>query len=176
MTTMAELAWRERSSSPVPNDAPPAVAHWRLTRRCALTPRQLLLSYVAVVVLSSVAGVLFGSRGFWMIPLYCLFQIVLAGAMYLCYTIHAVDGERITLGSDGQLVIEVTRGLRTRRYVMNGAWSRLEQGGPGQDHLWLCCRRTRVEVGTQLRPRERRRIGRELRRSLRAWQFAGVQP
>jgi uncharacterized membrane protein len=144
--------------------------HWRLVRRCALTPDQLILSYAVVVVVSASTAILFSWHGIWVVAAFCLLQILLAGAMYLSYLIHAIDGERITLGNNGELAIEVVNGLRSQRYVLNCAWSRLERAGRNRDRLWLCCSRTRIEVATQLRPGEKRRIERELRQALAAWQ------
>lgn len=162
---MAERTW------PLPGQPThiAGLAHWRLVRRCALTPGQLLLSYAAVLAVSGLTAMLFGWRGVWMVPLFCLLQAVLAGAMYLNYFIHAIDGEQITLRRGGTLAIEVVCGLRTRRYVLNPAWSRVERGGRFRDRLWLCCSQDRVEVGTQLRPGEKRRFERELKQALAAW-------
>ena len=141
-------------------------AHWQLTRRCALTPRQMLLSFCVIAVASALTAGLFAWHGVWLVPFWCLLEVILAGAMYLLYMIHAIDGEQITLDAQGRLAIDVVRGTRTRHYEMNPCWSRLERGGPHRDRLWLCCRRLRVEVATQLPVRERRRIESELRRAL----------
>ena len=139
---------------------------WRLTRRCALAPDQLLLSYAALAVFSAAIALPFGWHGLWLIPLWCLLEISAAGAMYLFYMAHATDGEQITLDADGPLAIEVMRGLRVRHYRMNPAWAHLERGGADRERLWLCCGLLRVEVATQLPGKERRRVERELRRAL----------
>lgn len=141
-------------------------AHWRLKRRSALTPGQLLLSYAALVVFSAAIALPFGWHGLWLIPLWCLLEITVAGAMYLFYMVHAADGEQISFGPDGNLAIEVVRGLDIRHYRMNPAWAHLERGGADKERLWLCCSPLRIEVATQLAPREKHRVERELKQAL----------
>lgn len=139
---------------------------WRLKRRCALTPRQLLLSYAALVAFSITVALPFGWHGAWMIPLWCLLEITVAGALYLFYMVHAADGEQISFSPDGHLAIEVVRGLKTSHHRMNPAWARLERGGARKERLWLCCSPQRVEVATQLGTGEKRRVERELKQAL----------
>ena len=146
---------------------------WQLQRRCALTPRQLLLSYAALVAFSTAIATLFAGLGLWLIPMWCLLEVTVAGALYLFYMVHAADGERISFSPDGQLSIEVVRGLDTRHYRMNPAWARLERGGARKERLWLCCSPQRVEVATQLASGQKRRVERELKQALAARQ-AGV--
>lgn len=139
---------------------------WRLTRRRALAPNKLLLSYAVLATLSAAAALPFAWLGLWLIPLWCLLEITVAGALYLLYMIHAMDGEQITFSPDGLLAIEVVRGLNTRHYCMNPAWARLERGGARKERLWLCCSPLRIEVATQLAASDRNRVERELKRAL----------
>ncbi|MDB5745030.1 MAG: putative transrane protein [Polaromonas sp.] len=143
---------------------------WRLKRRCALRPGQLVLSYGVLVVFSMAIALPFGWQGLWLIPLWCLLEITVAGALYFFYMLHASDGEHIAFTPDGNLAIEVVRGLDTRHYRMNPAWAHLERSGRNKERLWLCCSPLRVEVATQLAPRERPRIERELKHALAARQ------
>ena len=145
------------------DDDPP---RWRLKRRCALTPRQMLLSFAALAVFSAAVALPFGLHGVWMIPLWCLVEITIAGTLYLFYMVHAADGEQISFSPEGQLAIEVVRGLNTRHYCMNTAWARLERDGARNDRLWLCCSPLRIEVATQLGVKEKRRVERELKLAL----------
>ena len=141
---------------------------WRLQRRCALTPGQLLRGYGALAAFSAAIALPFGWHGLWLIPLCSLLEISVAGALFALYMLHAADGEQISFGPEGLLAIEVVRGLDTRHYRMNPAWAHLERGGPRQDRLWLCCSPLRVEVATQLAPQHKRRVERELRQALAA--------
>ena len=141
----------------------PTPSRWRLVRRCAVTPAQLLLGYAVVVVLCSATSLLFGWHGLWPVPLFCLVVVLLAGAMFLTYMTHATDGEEVTLTPEGEITVDVTQGLKTQRYRLQANWLRGERY---KERLWLCCGRVRVEVGTQLRPAERRRFENELRLAL----------
>ena len=148
---------------------------WQMKRRCALSPGQLLLSYGALVLFSVTIALYFIWHGVWMISLWCLLEVTVAGAMYLFYMVHAADGERVSFSPDGSLAIEVVRGLTTRRYSMNPAWARLERTGAHRQRLWLCCSPLRIEVATQLRLAESRRIERELKRALATRRSQGLQ-
>ena len=149
-----------------PADASQDAPRWQLKRRCALTPRQLLLSYGALVAFSVTIALFFSWHGVWMISLWCLLEITVAGGLYLFYMVHAADGEQISFGPDGHLAIEVVRGMNTAHYRMNAAWAHLERGGDRKERLWLCCSPQRVEVATQLAAVQKRRVERELKQAL----------
>lgn len=157
------------AASPV--EDPP---RWRLKRRCALAPGQLLQAYAALAVFSVAIALPFGWHGLWLIPLWSLLEITVAGALFGVYMLHAADGEQISFSPEGQLAIEVVCGLDTRHYRMNPAWAHLERGGPRKDRLWLCCSPLRVEVATQLGASEKRRVERELKQALAARQACGA--
>lgn len=145
---------------------------WQLSRPCALTPRQLLTSYAVLVVASSLVALVCSLQGWWIVAVYCALEMVLAGALYLLYMVHAVDGERITLAPGGLLTVELARALRQRRVEMNPAWTRLERqrSRSQRDTLWLCSSQSRMEVASQLGPLPKQRLERELRRALAARQ------
>ena len=151
-----------------PHEPATSALCWQLTRPCALTPRQLLTSYAVLVVASSLVALVCSLQGWWIVAVYCALEMLLAGALYLLYLVHAVDGERITLAPGGLLTVELARGLRLRRVEMNPAWTRLERqrNHDQRDTLWLCCSQTRIEVASQLDPLPKQRLERELRRAL----------
>lgn len=161
------------ADSPPATDAGVDPPRWHLKRRCALTPRQMLLSFAALAMFSAAVALPFGLHGVWMIPLWCLLEITVAGTLYLFYMMHAADGEQISFNPEGQLAIEVVRGLNIRHYSMNPAWARLERGGARKDRLWLCCSPLRIEVGSQVGASEKRRVERELKLAL-AEKRAGI--
>ncbi|MDB5889523.1 MAG: putative transrane protein [Polaromonas sp.] len=155
------------SGPAVPGNAPAdpterLVVCWRMVRRCSLTPRQMLISFSAIVALYGLISGVSGWYGYWAIALCCVLQLLLIAMMYLHHLVHAVDGELVRLFPEGQVVIHVTRGFHTLQHVMPVTWIRVERGGPGT--LWLCCKQLRVEVGTRLRPSERLQVERELKR------------
>ena len=167
----ADAAQQMPADQAVPLEPATGALCWQLTRPCALTPRQLLTSYAVLVVASSLVALVCSLQGWWIVAVYCALEMVLAGALYLLYMVHAVDGERITLAPGGLLTVELARGLRQRRVEMNPAWTRLERQRHGQrDRLWLCSNQSRIEVASQLGPLPKQRLERELRRALTARQ------
>ncbi|MDB5937645.1 MAG: putative transrane protein [Polaromonas sp.] len=154
--------------TPCPSTAREEAPSWRLQRRCALTPRQFLISYGVLAVFSLAVALPFGWQGLWWIPLWCLLEISVAGGLYLFYMLHAADGEQISFSPEGHLAIEVVRGMNTSHYRMNPAWAHLERGGASKERLWLCCSPQRVEVATQLASDQKRRVERELKQALAA--------
>ncbi len=150
---------------------------WQLTRPCVLTPRQLLASYAVLVAVSALVALACSLLGWWIVAVYCALELLAAGVLYLIYMAHAVDGERITLTTEGLLTVEFTCGLSQRRVVMNPAWTHLERCRDGRrETLWLCCSPTRIEVASQIGPLHKQRVERELRRALAARQHGQAQP
>lgn len=145
---------------------------WQLHRPCALTPRQCLASYAVLLAMSSLVALVASLQGWWIVAMYCTLEMLGAGALYLLYMVHAVDGERITLESGGLLTVDLARGLRQRHVVMNPAWTRLERcrSRNQRETLWLCCSQTRIEVASQCGPLHKQRLERELRQALAAWE------
>lgn len=145
---------------------------WQLHRPCALTPRQCLASYAVLLTMSSLVALVAGLQGWWIVAVYCALEMLCAGALYLLYMVHAVDGERITLAPGEMLTIDLARGLRQRHVVMNPAWTRLERSRSGdqRETLWLCCSQMRIEVASQCGPLHKQRLERELRQALAAWE------
>ena len=167
-----DAALQRPAGQAAPHEPATSALCWQLTRPCALTPRQLLTSYIVLVVASSLVALVCSLQGWWIVAVYCALEMMLAGALYLLYMVHAVDGERITLAPGGLLTVELARGLRQRRVETNPAWTRLEhqRSRDQRDTLWLCCSQTRIEVASQLGPLHKQRLERELRRALAARQ------
>lgn len=170
---MQDAAARQMPADPAAPLEPAAETQcWQLNRPCALTPRQLLVSYALLLAFSSLVALLAILQGWWIVAVYCALEMLAAGALYLLYMVHAVDGERITLAPGGLLTVDLARGLRQRRVVMNSAWTRLERSRSRdqRETLWLCSSQTRIEVASQFGPLHKQRLERELRQALAACQ------
>ena len=156
----------------VPLEPATAAQCWQLHRPCVLTPRQFLASYAVLLAISAVVALVASLQGWWIVAVYCALEMLGAGALYLLYMVHAVDGERITLAPGEMLTVDLAHGLRQRHVVMNPAWTRLERcRSRGQrETLWLCCSQMRIEVASQLGPLHKQRLERELRQALAAWE------
>ena len=167
-----DTAWQMPAGQVTPLEPTAGTLCWQLIRPCVLTPRQLLASYVVLVAVSSLVALVATLLGWWIVAVYWALEMVLAGALYLLYMLHAVDGERITLAPGGLLTVDLTHGLRRRHVEMNPDWTRLEhqRSRDQRDTLWLCCRQSRIEVASQIGPLYKQRLERELRRALAARQ------
>lgn len=153
-----------------PDDVRPSagrgpVQQWTLSKNCSFTPRQMMLFYASLTVLSFAIAVFFALRGLWLVlPFTVLDNLVLATAL-LYYSRHALDRECVILQGD-RLHVDVCRGQARTRYSFNAHWTRLEWSGRRSDTLWLCHGTQRVRVGTFIPPVRRRRFARELRSAL----------
>lgn len=143
---------------------------WMLSRNCALTPRQVGTFYLSLVVTSVVIATVFVIQGVWMVLPFSLIEMLAVGAALLVYARHAVDCERVSLGSDA-LTIEAIDG-NTRSVIRvdpHAARVVVESTGRGaQDVVFVVVRNERIAVGRFVCERERRRFARELRLALRS--------
>lgn len=149
-------------------DAAPAgvTLSWQLRKNCSFTPRQVMLFYGSLTVVSFAIALFFALRGLWLVlPFTVLDNVVLAIAL-LYYARHALDRECVSLQGD-RLRVDVCRAQRVTSYCFNADWARLEWSGRRNEVLWLCHGDQRVRVGTFLAPPRRRRFARELRHALR---------
>lgn len=168
----------DAAARPMPADLaallPPVTAAqcWQLHRTCVLTPRQFLASYAVLLAISAVVALVASLQGWWIVAVYCALEMLGAGALWLLYMVHAVDGERITLAPGEMLTVDLAHGLHQRHVVMNPAWTRLERcrSRNQRETLWLCCSQTRIEVASQCGLLQKQRLERELRQALAAWE------
>ena len=141
---------------------------WMLSRNCALTPRQVGAFYLSLVVASVGIATVFLCRGAWMVLPFSLIERVAVGAALLVYARHAVDCERVSLGSDA-LVIESIEGDKrsVTRFDPHAARVVMESRPRGARGVVLVVARgERIVVGRFVCERERRRFARELRLAL----------
>ncbi len=137
---------------------------WLLRKNCSVSPRQVLVLYVSLTLLSFGFAAFFAWRGAWMIWPFALVENAALAAALLFYGRHALDRECVTLEGDVVHVC-VMRAQRTTHHRFNANWVRLDWRG---DVLWLCQGHEGVPVGTFLTPGRRRRLAAELRRALRS--------
>jgi uncharacterized membrane protein len=62
---------------------------WQMRKNCALTPRQLLNFYLALVFLSLVVATGFFLAGIWMISIFTALEISAVTIGFLIYSRHA---------------------------------------------------------------------------------------
>ena len=143
---------------------------WTLSRNCALTPRQVGAFYLSLVVASVVIATIFLIRGAWMVLPFSLIEMVAVGAALLIYARHAVDGERVSLGSDALVIESVDGDKRTVKRVDPRVARVVVEARPRSTRgmVLVVARGERIAVGRFVCEHERDRFARELRVALSA--------
>jgi len=144
---------------------------WLLKRNCAMAPRQLLVFYVSLCVLSLTIAALFWARGATLVLPFAWFEMALVGAALLVYARHAADSDSIHL-QPGRLTVERACGHRVERIEFVPAWVRVEPAHGDRSLIELSGQGQRISVGRFVRPELRRQLADELRWALRRWQAA----
>ena len=139
---------------------------WFLRRNCSVTPRQLVLIYLSLCVLSLAIGVLFWVKGATLVLPIAWIELVAVGVAFLVYARHASDGETIRL-TEGQLVIEQENGGRLSRSEFRREWVRVEPGEADSSFIALSEQGRTVHIGRFVRPELRPVLAREIRMALR---------
>jgi uncharacterized membrane protein len=139
---------------------------WFLRRNCSVTPRQLVLIYLSLCVVSLAIGGLFWFKGATLVLPIAWIELVAVGVAFLVYARHASDGETIRL-SDGQLVVEQENGGKLRRSEFRREWVRVEPGAADSSLIALSGHGRTVHIGRFVRPELRPVLAREIRMALR---------
>ena len=105
-------------------DASPqgAVVLWRLKRHSWLSPAQLGWFYMSLCLACLGVAALLWSQSASAVMTVALLAV---GAVFVAYSRHAADAEKIVLHG-GQLVIELETAGRTQRAAFNRQWVRVE--------------------------------------------------
>ena len=139
---------------------------WFLRRNCSVSPRQLVLIYLSLCVVSLAIGGLFWVKGATLVLPLAWIELMAVGLAFLVYARHAGDGETIRL-SDGQLVVEQESGGTLRRSEFRREWVRVEPGAADNSLIALSGQGRTVHIGRFVRPGLLRRLAREIRMALR---------
>jgi uncharacterized membrane protein len=139
---------------------------WRLRRNCSIAPRQLLVVYLSLVMISLSIAAMFWWQGVpWVLP-FASAELLALGLAMLVYARHATDGESIRLG-DGRLTVEQSVGSRTRKVEFAPHGVRIEPEQGDCSLVELSGQGRRVVVGRHVRPELRHQLVAELRWALR---------
>lgn len=140
---------------------------WILRRNCSLSPRQLLLFYLALCLFS--LGI---ASGFWwlgatLVMPFAWLEILVLGLALFIYARHARDGETIIVQGP-VLVVERDHGGATERTEFSRDWVRVEPSAEDGSLIEVSGQGRKVVVGRHLRPELRPALAQEIRRALRA--------
>lgn len=139
---------------------------WFLRRNCSVAPRQLVLIYLSMCLVSLAIGGLFWVKGATLVLPIAWIELMAVGLAFLVYARHASDGETIRL-SDGQLVVEQENGGTLSRSEFRREWVRVEPGVADNSLIALSGQGRTVHIGRFVRPELRPVLAREIRMALR---------
>lgn len=123
---------------------------WQMRRNCALTPKQLLQFYIALVCLSFVVAVGFLLAGVWVIPIFTIVEISAVTVGFLIYCRHALDSETIEI--DGKrLIVKKFIGYKEKVYEFNTQWAKIETPLDDAKTFFISQSNLRVEIGQFIR-------------------------
>ena len=126
---------------------------WRMRRNCALTPKQLLQFYIALVCLSFAVAIGFLLAGVWIIPIFTIVEICAVTIGFLIYCRHALDSETIEI-IDKRLIVRKFIGYKEKVYEFNAQWVRIESPLEDSKTFSICQSDLCVEIGQFIRQDE----------------------
>ncbi len=139
---------------------------WLLKRNCSVTPRQMMMFYASLSLLSLGIALLFWTQGATLVMPFAWLEVVAVGGALLIYSRHATDSESIRL-QPGRLTVEHVFGRHVERVEFAPAWVRIEPEHGDESLIELSGQGQRIAVGRFIRPELRRHLADELRRALR---------
>ena len=138
---------------------------WQMRRNCALTPKQLLQFYIALVCLSLIVGIGFFLAGVWMIPVFTALELTAVTIGFLIYCRHALDCETIEIEGK-RLLVKKFIGYREKVYEFNAQWAKIEPPLEGSKTFFITQSNLRVELGQFVRPEQQIPLIASVRRHL----------
>ena len=117
-----------------------------MRRNCSLTPKQLLLFYIALVCLSLVVATGFFLAGLWVISIFTAIELSAVTIGFLIYCRHALDSETIEI-EDKRLVLKKCIGHKETLYEFNTQWAKIEPPLTGSKIFKISQANLRVELG-----------------------------
>lgn len=126
---------------------------WQMRRNCALSPKQLLQFYIALVCLSLLVATGFFLAGVWMIPIFTAIELSAVTLGFLIYCRHALDSETIEIEGT-RLLVRKFIGYKESLYEFNTRWVKIEQPIEGSKTFCLSQSNLRAEIGQFIRPEQ----------------------
>lgn len=145
----------------------PQSRSWVLKRNCAMTPRQLSITFAALGSVSLAVSLAWALSGAWLVLPFVLMEWLVLAAAFVAYARHAADQERVTLAPDC-VSVEVFSGERLNRHDIPRAWLKLRMDGGRHGLVHLASRKEDVRVGQFVDECARKRFFEEFRAALAA--------
>jgi uncharacterized membrane protein len=143
---------------------------WLWRRNCSLTPRQTVLAWAGLCVLSLAVATVFLLHGIWQVLCFTGVELAAVTAAFLCYARHASDYEHVVLTSGSLLVVRVSAG-KTMQTQLQPCRTRIAMPERGGDLVTLESQGTTLQVGRYALAPQRLAFAAELRMELLAGRF-----
>ena len=139
---------------------------WQMRRNCALSPKQLLQFYIALVCLSLVVATGFWLAGVWMIPIFTALELTAVTIGFFIYCRHALDCESIEV-DDKSLIVKKFIGYKETVYEFNTQWVKIEPPTESTKTFYIRQSDLQVEIGQFLRYEQQLALIAQVRACLR---------
>jgi uncharacterized membrane protein len=123
---------------------------WQMRRNCALTPKQLLQFYMALVCLSLIVATGFLLAGIWVIPIFTALELSAVTIGFLIYCRHALDSETIEIDGN-RLIVKKFISYKEAIYEFNTQWAKIELPIEDSKVFFISQSNLRVEIGQFMR-------------------------
>jgi uncharacterized membrane protein len=135
---------------------------WKMRQNCALTPRQLLKFYIALVSLSLTVATGFLLAGVKMILIFTTVELTAVTIGFLIYCRHALDFEEIEINGT-RLLVRKFIAYKETEIEFNTRWARLSQPKEHERTFFIEQTGQKVEIGQFLRREQFKSFISELR-------------
>ena len=127
-----------------------SMKRWQMRRNCALTPKQLLKFYIALVCLSLLVATGFLLAGIWVIPIFTALELSAVTIGFLIYCRHALDCETIEIDGN-RLIVKKFISYKEAIYEFNAQWAKIEPPLKDSKVFFISQSNLRVEIGQFMR-------------------------
>ena len=121
-----------------------------MRRNCALTPKQFLKFYIALVCLSLIVATGFLLAGIWVVPIFTALELSAVTIGFLIYCRHALDCETIEIDGN-RLIIKKFISYKEAIYEFNTQWVKIELPLEDSKVFLISQSNLRVEIGQFIR-------------------------
>lgn len=143
---------------------------WLLRRNCSLTPRQTVVAYAALCVLSLAVALVFLLQGVWQILIFTVLELSAVTIAFVWYARHAADYEHIVLTA-GCLLVERVSGGRSTQTVLEPYFTKVGLPESPRSLVQLEARGVALAVGGYAASAQRHQLALELQGALRGGMF-----
>ena len=127
-----------------------SMRRWQMRRNCALTPKQFLKFYIALVCLSLIVATGFLLAGIWVVPIFTALELSAVTIGFLIYCRHALDCETIEIDGN-RLIIKKFISYKEAIYEFNTQWVKIELPLEDSKVFLISQSNLRVEIGQFIR-------------------------